>query len=153
MPKFVYFAVVLFIALFLFVASSASTMGAQEQIISGEPFAPSTASPVLLNYSNIPNAIYNPYPEVKLGTSGTGNLTAQGKDYQYFPNNGTILSVSGGSLDGAASAQITYRYAQQNQWTSTMTDIFGGLSNGLVPGMLFMVVISLLFVSFKNLTS
>jgi len=153
MPKIVYIGVMLFIVLFVAVASSASTMGAQEQIISGEAFVPSTASPVLLNYSNIPNAQYFPYPEVKLGTSGTGNLTAEGKDYEYFPNNGTILSMSGGSLDGAASAQITYRYAQQNQWTSTMTDIFGGLSNGLVPGMLFMVVISLLFVSFKNLTS
>jgi len=155
MPKVVYIGVMLFIVLFVAVASSASSMGAQEQIISGEAFVPSTASPVLLNYSNIPNAIYNPYPEVLIGTSGTGNLTAQGpdKDYIFYPNNGTILSVSGGALDGVANAEATYRYSQQNQWSGAMTDILGGLSNSLIPGMLFMVVISLLFVSFKNLTS
>ena len=128
-------------------------MGAQEQLISGETFSPSTSSPVLLNNSSIPNAIYNPYPEVTIGTSGTGNLTAQGpdKDYIFYPNNGTILSVSGGALDGVASASIDYRYAQQNQWTSSATTIWGGLSNSLIPGMMVFVIVSLLFLTFKNL--
>lgn len=151
MPKVVYIGVMLFIVLFVAVASSASSMGAQEQIISGEAFVPSTVSPVLLSYSNIPNAIYNPYPEILVGSGN--NLTSQGKDYTFYPNNGTILSVSGGALDGVANAEATYRYSQQNQWSGAMTDILGGLSNSLIPGMLFMVVISLLFVSFKNLTS
>lgn len=149
MPKIVYIGVILLIVTFIFVASAGSTMGTQGEALTGEAFIPSTASPVDLNFSNIENAIYDPYPKVK---TSSGNLTAQGQDYKFFPNNGTILSITGGSLDGVGSATIDYQYSQQNQWTKSISDMFGGLSNGLIPGMVLMVVISLLFVSFKNLT-
>lgn len=151
MPKIAYFAVVLLVVLFLFIASAASTMGSQDEIITAEAFVPSASTAVALSYSNIPNAIYSSYPEVTVGTGN--NLTMEGKDYDFHPNNGTIIAKSGGSLDGASNAKITYRYTQQNQWTSTMTDIYGGLSTGLLPGMLLMIVVSLIFLTFKNLTS
>lgn len=86
--------------------AAAADAGA-ETTIDGETFTPDAGNVTELDHSNLADTYYSESVTVR---DGGGNLVDPGADYVWDEDNGTIQTVSGGALDGASSATISYDY-------------------------------------------
>lgn len=97
-----------------FAASSAYETSGQEREVT-DTFTPTPGAVTELNESNHDHVIYAEDVEVVTNISDTAStgpefLAAPGKDYTWFPENGTIKTNNTGVLADASSAQITFTY-------------------------------------------
>lgn len=86
---------------------AAAADAGQQTTIDDESFTPTAGSVTTLEHSGLDNTYYAETVEVR---DGNNDLVDPGEDYVWFEGNGTIKTVSGGALDGASSASITYAY-------------------------------------------
>lgn len=125
----------------LFQAGLATAGDKQE--ISDESFTPTAGSLTTLDRSDLDNAYYSDTVNVQ---DENGSQSFNGTDYIWFQDNGTIKPLTGGNLDGDASATIDYSYRKT---TAEQRGFAQMLST--VPQMLSYVVIALFAVAFVGL--
>lgn len=75
-----------------------------------ESWTPNAGSVTQLDDSELDNAYYDNETTV-YNTSGTDAVEmTEGTDYEWIETNGTVKALTGGGLDGASEATITYSY-------------------------------------------
>jgi len=80
--------------------------------VENESWTPNPGVYVALDDSNQANTYYDNETTVYNTTNNNGTLMEQGTDYRWNETDGTIQAVSGGGLDGATAANITYSYQE-----------------------------------------
>jgi len=90
-------------------------------LVVNETFAPDAGNVTTLDESN--NDQY--YYDENVSVYTDGSLLDAGTDYKWFTDNGTVKTLAGGSLDGKASANITYGYQQTTQTQRDLTALTG----------------------------
>jgi len=108
-------------------ALSATLDEAGEQTtIDNETWTPSAGSVTTLEQSNLANTDYDDDVVV---TGENGNRVYEGDDYVWIEGNGTIKTVTGGELDGDASAEISYGYQQTTAQQRGFASMFSQIPN------------------------
>lgn len=75
-----------------------------------ETWTPNPGSVTQLDDSELDNAYYDNETTVYNTTGSTAVEMTEGTDYEWTESNGTVKAISGGGLDGATEATITYSY-------------------------------------------
>lgn len=89
-------------------ALEAALEGAGENhLVVNETFTPAAGSVTQLDESERAGVYYDHNVTVY---DETGSEMTAGTDYRWFPGNGTIKTLTGGGLDGDASANATYGF-------------------------------------------
>lgn len=94
-------------------------------VIAGESFTPQVDTAVALDRSNLGDTVY--YNNSVDVVDENGDQSFEGEDYIWYEKNGTIEALSGGNLDGDASATIDYSYrettTEQRELTALLSQI------------------------------
>lgn len=95
--------------------------------VTNETFTSDPGNVTLLEESNRTGAYYADSRDVavyNITASGDVELEA-GVDYKWIADNGTIKSLSGGALDPATDAQISYSFQQTTAEQRELTNLIG----------------------------
>lgn len=119
----------------------------EDHSVTNETWTPNTGSVTQLDNSERAGAYYDNETAV-YNTTGTSAVEMEeGTDYVWFESNGTVKAVSGGGLDGATEATISYSFQQtteeQRQWTEALAQIPSAIGL-LFPAMLFVLFLVIL---------
>lgn len=107
-----------------------------------ESFVPDAGNVTELNHSNLDSVRYYYESNVTV-RNGSGVVMAPGADYEWFRSNGTVLTVTGGRLDGDASADITYGYRVTSDEVQNVSSVG---ASGFQAGALLVLVLVVSFV-------
>lgn len=122
-------------------AVSSADQSAQQAItIENETWSPDPGSVTTLDESNREYAEYDATVTVR---DENGTNSAADADYRWYQSNGTVMALSGGNLDGDASAVITYGYDQssaEQDMIATTTAQLAGVS-GIIPFVLMALML------------
>lgn len=109
---------ILLLPIGLFIIAIVGVGAIQAGLISGgddvtninETWTPSAGSVTQLDDSNLDNGYYDNETTVYNTSDDSATEMEEGTDYEWFESNGTVKALSGGGLDGATEATITYSY-------------------------------------------
>lgn len=110
--------VIMFLVLAICATAAAPALSAtlneagDDETITNESFTPKAGSVTTLERSSLSNTKY--VDDVAVFDDGNDRVF-EPDDYQWFERNGTIKTVTGGQLDGATSATVTYSYQQTTE--------------------------------------
>lgn len=90
--------------------------------VSGENFTPNAGNITELSQSNVKTAIYD-RQVVVLDEDGTRML--EGNDFVWYEDNGTLMTIEGGDLDGDTTASISYGYNEPGGETRGFATVVG----------------------------
>lgn len=138
------------IAIVAIIGLQAALISAGEDInVENESWTPNTGTYVALDDSNLDRAYYDNDTTVYNTTNNNGTLMEQGTDYEWNDTDGTIQAVSGGGLDGATSANITYSYQRTTAEQERLASMAAQLPRA-VGVILPALAILVLFVMFRG---
>lgn len=119
----------------------------EDHTVTNETWTPSPGSVTQLDNSERTGAYYDNETTVYNTTGSTAEEMDEGTDYVWFEGNGTVKAVSGGGLDGATEATISYSFQQtteeQRQWARALSNIPSAIGLAF-PVMLFILFLVIL---------
>lgn len=118
----VFLGIAIVAAMGVFGLQTALAGAGQKETVDSESFTPNAGSVQTLDRSNLANTYYNETVQV---ADENGERSFEGQDYEWFESNGTIKPLTGGNLDGDASATITYSYRRTTQTQRQLTAMLG----------------------------
>lgn len=113
----------------------------EDRTVTNETWTPDAGNITELDDSKINGAYYDDEVDVY---NDTGVPVDEGSDYEWFPTNGTVKAVTGGALDGEASATITYSYQETTGEERNVTALLAHQPQFM--GYLLFVLLFLVFV-------
>lgn len=101
----------LFVGVGVYAVSAGYESSGQQHSVN-ETFTPDAGNVTSLNQSDLSDVFYAESVTVTTNASGEGpsKLASPGRDYEWYPSNGTLKTLAGGKLDGVSSARILYGY-------------------------------------------
>lgn len=115
-------------AMAVFGLQSALAGAGQREVIDGETFTPNAGTVQELDRSKLANTYYNDTVYVE---DENGQRSFEGEDYVWFEKNGTIKPLTGGNLDGDASATIDYDYRTTTETQRELTAMLSNIPRGI----------------------
>lgn len=116
-------------------AADAALHSAGEQYdVQKESWTPNAGNVTALNQSNLDGVRYDRHVNV---WDENATKMVDGEDYEWFHTNGTVKALTGGRLDGDASAEITYGYVAP---TGVQSGIASTIAGGVDVAGLFVLV-------------
>lgn len=94
----------------------------EDRTITNESWAPDPGNVTSLKYSSQTGAYYSSNATVY---NATGVEMEDGVDFEWFAGNGTVKALSGGDLDGDASAEISYQLQQTTEEQRQFVAVLG----------------------------
>lgn len=115
--------------------------------IQNESWTPNAGSTTSLDHSNVDSVFYD---ETVVVQNASGVHSTDGVDYEWYPSNGTIKTLSGGNLDGETTATITYGYSTPTHLQRQLASLWGNMLN-LSAFMLVVPAIGLVVLALRTL--
>lgn len=142
------FAAVAIVAIAGVSAFQAAHVTAGDNItIENESFDPS-ASPVTVDEANTTGAYLND-PADETVRNASDVVMDPGQDYEYYPENGTLVVVDSGRLAGDSTGYITYSYQQTSTEQRGLVSLLAGHID-VVGALVFVGVIVLLVATIRG---
>lgn len=144
------FALIILITAGIYGLEFALADAGDDIVVNNETFTSDPGSVTLLEYSNSDGAYYADSQDVTVYnvSSGADVELEDGVDYEWIADNGTVKSLTGGGLDPATDAKISYSLQQTTAEQRSMAGVLALMPQAFALAIpVFFVILFLKFLT------
>lgn len=144
------FALIILITAGIYGLEFAVADAGEDIVVTNETFTSDPGNVTLLEYSNSTGAYYADSEDVTVyNITASGDVELEeGTDYEWIADNGTVKSLTGGALDPATDAQISYSLQQTTAEQRALGNVAGLLPIAFALAIpVFIVILFLKFLT------